>query len=53
LKALVVYHRDGQHLPFERTSEIFLDVYGINVSAGALVDIVRDAEKSRVLDDFE
>lgn len=42
LKAYAVYMRDYQFLPYKRLSEFFRGLYGMNISEGTLVNIIRD-----------
>jgi hypothetical protein len=53
VKALAVYGRDHRHASRERAHEMFRDVYGVNISLAAPVAVVREAGRSRVIDDFE
>jgi transposase len=53
LKSIAVYLRDHQHLSYERLAELVHDIFGVSICEATLVNIVRAAETSPVLDDFE
>lgn len=50
LRALAVYFIVFQHIAYDRTRQIFSDVFGVDLSAGTIVDSVRDAASN--LDEF-
>jgi len=50
LRALAVYFIVFQHVPYDRTRQIFSDVLGVDLSAGTIFESVQDAAAD--LDDF-
>lgn len=50
LRALAVYFIVFQHVPYDRTRQIFSDVLGVDLSAGTIFDSVQDAAAD--LDEF-
>lgn len=50
LRALAVYFIVFQHVPYDRTRQIFSDVLGVDLSAGTIFQSVQDAAAD--LDDF-
>jgi transposase len=53
LKGVAIYLREHQHLSYERLAELVNDMYGVSICEATLVNIIRTAESSPVLDDFE
>jgi transposase len=53
LKSMTVYLRDHQHLSYERLAELVHDMFGISICEATLVNIIRAAEASPVLDEFQ
>ena len=46
LRAFVIYLRFTQGVGFERLSRLMRDLFGLDISEGALVNILRSARKS-------
>jgi len=46
LRAFVVYLRFGQAIPFERLARLLLDLYGLEISEGALANMLKQAASS-------
>jgi transposase len=53
LKAYCVYMRDYHHLPYLRLAELVWDLFHFRVNVSSLVTMVRDAEGSEVLEEYE
>jgi transposase len=43
LRALVLYLRFGQAIPFERLARLMLDLFGLSISEGALANMLEDS----------
>ena len=46
LRAFVLYLRYGQAIPFERLERLMLDLFGLEISEGALVNLLEDSAPS-------
>jgi hypothetical protein len=53
LKAIIVYLRDENRLPYERIKSLVNDVFGIKISTATIVNAVKDAENSITIENYE